>query len=100
MSFFRDYHWTGNIRELKNIIEYAVLFCEENRITMDSLPKKMHIRTELLSNISLTLSPIEQEEKRKIEQLISETGRNLSEVARRSEIARTTLYRKMKKYQL
>ncbi|MBA4537258.1 sigma-54-dependent Fis family transcriptional regulator [Bacillus aquiflavi] len=96
LAFFRHYDWPGNIRELKNIIEYAVLFCKNNRITLDSLPKKLLNN----SNVSSTLTPLEAEEKRKIEQLLLETGRNLSEVARRCEIARTTLYRKIQKYQL
>ncbi|HHW37274.1 MAG TPA: sigma-54-dependent Fis family transcriptional regulator [Bacillales bacterium] len=99
LTIFHDYDWPGNIRELKNIIEYAVLFSEK-RITIDSLPKKFHDQTKSLSNKNPQYSPIEQEEKLTIKQLLSETGGNLSEVARRCKIARSTLYRKMQKYQL
>lgn len=101
LSLFHNYHWPGNIRELKNIIEYAVLFCKDQLITMDVLPKSLHLQSKLLSDKQIChLSPLEQEEKRKIEQLLTKTDFNLSEVARQCDIARSTLYRKMEKYQL
>lgn len=99
LSFLIDYHWPGNIRELRNIIEHAVLFCDGNTITMDALPKRLDTSNEQSSS-SIMPNSLEQEEKRKIEQLLSITGWNLSEVARQCGIARSTLYRKIKKYQL
>lgn len=38
---FYEYNWPGNIRELENIIEYAVNMEESDYITLDSLPKKL-----------------------------------------------------------
>ncbi len=103
-SYLRDYHWPGNIRELENAMEYAVLFCSDNHITMSSLPESLRIRpleNELSQRgVYKKLTPLEQNEKKKIIQLLIETNHNLSEVARRCGIARTTLYRKLKKYNL
>ncbi|WP_235872266.1 sigma-54-dependent Fis family transcriptional regulator [Siminovitchia acidinfaciens] len=103
LSHLNDYNWPGNIRELTNTIEYAVLFSSNNHITLDSLPDTIQnfrpINQQLIDeNPSLTL--LEVQEKEKIKQLIEETSGNLSEVARRCQIARTTLYRKLEKYQL
>lgn len=99
LSFLIEYHWPGNIRELRNIIEHAVLFCDGNRITMDALPKRLDTPNKQSSS-DIIPNSLEQEEKRKIEQMLSITGWNLSEVARQCGIARSTLYRKIKKYQL
>ncbi|WP_318246788.1 sigma-54-dependent Fis family transcriptional regulator [Bacillus norwichensis] len=100
LSLLNQYHWPGNIRELTNTIEYAVLFCSNNHITMDSLPDFFRDSSQGLISEHHELTVLEQEEKNKIKQLIEETGGNLSEVARRCKIARTTLYRKIEKYQL
>lgn len=95
--FFNQYHWPGNIRELMNVMEYAVLFCVDNHITLDSLPDSV-IKRNKKENIQL--SPFELNEKKKISQLIVETNGNISAIARHCEIARTTLYRKIEKYAL
>lgn len=95
LSFLRKYHWPGNIRELENVIEHAVLFANGERIHLQDLPRH------LLSNVVNRLeSPLEKDEKRLLNQLYLETNGNLSEIARRCNIARTTLYRKMKKYNM
>ena len=39
------YHWPGNIRELENVIERAVLFAEGGRITIDELPDPLRTST-------------------------------------------------------
>lgn len=104
LSLLNEYKWPGNIRELTNTIEYAVLFCSNNHITADSLPDSLKYfgeqNRQRLIGENRTLTMLEEEEKKKIEQLIKETGGNLSEVARQCKIARTTLYRKIEKYQL
>lgn len=103
-SALREYHWPGNIRELENAMEYAVLFCNNNRITLDSLPESLRIHLfegePLQRGDFNNLTLLELDEKRKIHQLLIETNHNLSEVARRCGIARTTLYRKLRKYNL
>lgn len=98
--YLKNHHWPGNIRELENTIEHAVLFCKDNHITISSLPDYLRNDEEENQESSETLSPLEQEEKKKIEQLLVYTENNLSEVARRCGIARTTLYRKLNKYHL
>ncbi len=33
-----EYHWPGNVRQLKNVIERGVILCDENRISLKDLP--------------------------------------------------------------
>lgn len=98
LSFFHQYNWPGNIRELMNVMEYAVLFCDSNYITLDSLPNSIIKKNQPTLDVKLT--PLEIGEKENISQLILETKGNISEIARRCKMARTTLYRKIKKYSL
>ncbi len=98
---FYEYDWPGNIRELMNVLEYSVLFSYENNISVDVLPKSLWKFSKVrLEEGNPKLSPLELEEKMKLHELIMETNNNLSEVARRCQIARTTLYRKLDKYDL
>src|SRR5699024_3381871 len=101
LQFFHRYDWPGNIRELLNVMEYAVLCNENNRITFNSLPHSiLDKKEEAFRRKDKRLSTLEEKEKEHIAQLIYETNGNLSEVARRLDIARTTLYRRIKKYNL
>ena len=100
IDFFHQYEWPGNIRELMNVMEYAILFSEDDRITLESLPKSLLDKQEVTTEDYVEFTKIEQMERELIIQLIKETDGNLSEVARRCNIARTTLYRKMKKYRI
>jgi DNA-binding NtrC family response regulator len=42
LKYLMNYHWPGNIRELQNVVERAILICEKSRITSDNLPKSVH----------------------------------------------------------
>ena len=97
VELFRNYDWPGNIRELMNVMEYAVLF-SDHTITMESLPTSLSEKMEQMNE--LELSRFEKHERQNIVDLLIETDGNLSEVARRCNIARTTLYRRMRKYQI
>lgn len=101
LAFFNQYHWPGNIRELMNVMEYAILFCENNYITLDSLPNTIINKNKYATeHENIQLTPLEIREKEEISQLILETNGNISEVARRCKVARTTLYRRIEKYAL
>jgi DNA-binding NtrC family response regulator len=42
MEALCNYHWPGNIRELMNVIERAVLLCKSDMITLEELPSVFH----------------------------------------------------------
>src|SRR5690625_2188565 len=103
LTLFDQLKWRGNIRELQNILEFAVLFNHNDHITIKSLPEQLitNAKQNKKENaVDDQFTPLEREEKRKIEQLLRETNGNISEVARRCNIARTTLYRKMERYDI
>ena len=94
----QSYSWPGNIRELRNVIERAVLLSEQRSISI----KDLHFdgnsgnRSTYLDS-SLTLSELE---KQHIERVLQEERGRVEKAARRLGIPRSSLYQKLKKYQL
>jgi len=90
-----DYDFPGNVRELQNLIERAVLLSSGSRLDLDEwLPQPSdHPR----AAGSPTLTQIEQDHI--VQQLRSRNG-NLALVAKDLGISRTTLWRRMKAYQI
>lgn len=102
-NFFFNYTWPGNIRELRNAIEHAVIFCQEAEIENSHLPHYLaDIKTKQTEihhgHPGLTIR--ERAEMEQIRNLLFQTGWNISAVAKKLKIARSTLYRKLKKYHL
>ncbi len=102
LNFFGEYDWPGNIRELQNVLEYAAIFCISNELTVNDLPAYLSERFKSAS--ADTRCPegtyLENEEQKILIRLLEETDWNLSAAAKKLGIARTTLYRKLKKYRL
>ena len=90
------YQWPGNIRELKHLIERAIIMCEGDTISSsDFLINNDKNETSIKSNLN-----IEELEKNAIKSALKKHNGNLSKAAKELGLGRTTLYRKMSKYDL
>jgi DNA-binding NtrC family response regulator len=95
IDFMMTYEWKGNIRELENCIERAVVVGKKDLITMKDLPFDTD---DYLSGINdRTLKTME---KKYIEKILSENRWNISRSAEILGIDRVTLYNKIRKYKL
>ncbi len=83
--------WSGNIRELRNLIEREVIFCRNEWVGLESLQKQAGSET----NDQQELVPLKEMEKRYIQKVLKYTGNNKSMAARILEISRTTLRDKL-----
>ena len=88
--------WSGNVRELKQKIQTAVLLCEGSNITEDDL--ELYVEQDT-SPICYTLKDVQQEKER-IRQALEQCGGNKKSAAKLLKIGRTTLYAKIKEYGL
>lgn len=93
-----QYDWPGNIRELRNIIERAVIISEQNEIGMKEL-LSLFPKSQSMTKKTASLTEEKQLlEKERIEQVLKQTHGNKSAAAKELAMSRVTLYKKIKKY--
>jgi DNA-binding NtrC family response regulator len=123
LAVMRRYPWPGNVRELENAVERAVLLCRRPQIDIADLPETLQAMqmnasgtgdssppigagaasadTGVIATAAMPLSvALEGPERRIIEQALRRNGYNRQATAAELDINRTTLYKKMRKYQL
>ena len=92
------YSWPGNIRELRNVIERAVLLSEQKHITLNDLHFDGHAQVGApFFDSRLTLVELE---KQHIERVLQEEKGRVEKAAKRLGIPRSSLYQKLKKHQI
>ncbi|MDB5134681.1 MAG: sigma-54-dependent Fis family transcriptional regulator [Mucilaginibacter sp.] len=94
------YNWPGNIRELKNVIERAVILCDGNELDETLLPHEIKHIAPLKTNQTLSAFDLSSVEKLHIQRVLNHTHGNRAEAARLLNIGIATLYRKLKEYGL
>jgi len=107
----KSYDYPGNIRELENIIEHAMVMAENEEITLEDLPEALHPSYAipesryLLSQVAKPQSEDTEElslaelERRHIIKVF-EKYKNVSQTAEKLGISRTTLWRKLEEYKV
>ena len=93
--FFKKHRWPGNIRELKNCIERAVIFCELDYISPNDFSNQYQ-KFDQVSSEQIE-SAIEQLNKEAILTALENSGWKKQEAAKTLNINRRTLYNRMKK---
>jgi transcriptional regulator with PAS, ATPase and Fis domain len=128
MQLLKAYHWPGNIRELKNVIERAVILADRFELTPDVLPNEIlktnnhqytenprtlltredsppsntvyHSQLPAANLVSDNAVDLKSVEQEHIMRVLSMVNGNKSEAAKRLDIGLATLYRKLKEYNL
>lgn len=91
----RDYAWPGNVRELKHTMERAVILCEN----MVLEPEDLRLYEDHLS-ATMPSFKLDEVEKHTILKVFEKCRGNHSKAAQMLNISRTTLYAKLKKYEI
>jgi DNA-binding NtrC family response regulator len=89
------YDWPGNVRELENAIERAVVVGKERQIMPENLPILCHEPLQAPRNNSL-----KEVEKAHIRQILTDYDWNIARSAKTLGIDRSTLYSKIKRYEI
>ena len=99
MELLKGHVWSGNIRELQNCIEKAVILCDGEVLTASDIELPQG-RAGLHGTVMSGNETLEETEEKAIRAAMARFGGNLSMVAKSLEISRPTLYAKLKKYNI
>lgn len=105
MEVLLTYHWPGNIRELRNLIQRLVILADDPVIDKDTLLSifqhdqsvEIHPSVEHTHSLPQETRAIE---KQLIEETLKQLNGNKTQTAKRLGISRVTLYNKIKKYNI
>lgn len=93
----KQHQWNGNIRELKNVMERAVILMNDE-LTVENLP--FELQHAITAPRQLSAFDLASAEKIHIQKVLNYTNGNKTETAKLLNIALTTLYRKLDEYKL
>jgi DNA-binding NtrC family response regulator len=106
IEILNRHDWQGNVRELRNVLERAILMTTGPVLTKESLPEELRqssaadsMKANSVSS-RLDMKSLEQVEKDAIISMIERLGGNMTAVARELGIAKSTLYVKLKKFDI
>jgi len=100
-SAMQQYAWPGNLRELRNVVEHAVIFASSNRIEVSDLPEQLNQagrapQSEVRVGMKIPLEELETEHIRRV---LAQSS-TMEEAAQVLGISRGTLYERKKKLSL
>jgi DNA-binding NtrC family response regulator len=98
-----DYSWPGNVRELQNAMEYAVVLCRQDVITVKELPAEVQLPAALQQGERSPsgrpgVQSLDDVERATILQALAQCHGNKKKAAELLGIQRPTLYNKLKRY--
>jgi DNA-binding NtrC family response regulator len=103
LKALENYEWHGNVRELENVIERAMVMEDTNEITLASLPQHIAKKDDFgfvdedIVDVPLTQAK-EHFEKKYLLKLLDHLKGNITQAAQVAELPRQNLYQKFKKY--
>ncbi len=99
LKILMDYHWPGNVRELENAIERAIVTCRSGELTDEDFSFLADAGPSRPWQIPAGVT-LQEMEKQVIAATIQRTGGNIKESASILGIDRSTLYEKIKRYEI
>jgi len=95
LDAFMSHDWPGNVRQLKNTIERAVVLAQGGRITLNDLPEDflMHCKR---PDADRAVKPLKVLERQAINEALLVCGGNISKAAKQLGISRKTFYKRLK----
>lgn len=108
MSYLQDYNWPGNVRDLENAVQSAMIVAQEEIIQSENLPLRIRGYPELTDETDFKKNGLEEYtkqlsmkiEKELIIKTLEECHNNRTNTANLLKISRKTLFNKMKNYGL
>ena len=110
MELLTEYPWPGNVREVENAVERAVVLCREERISLEDFPREIREFRHKAAHDPLALPEdgesfslnerLNEIESGMIQKVLQECHGNVAAAARKLGLSRQNLLYKMNKYQI
>ena len=100
MKILKEYNWPGNIRELSNVIERALIISAGDYITPGDLPFGLLTKNDHFSSKNNVVDLLKEYERDIIIKTIGKCGGNMTKAAELLKYSRAKFYRKLAKYKI
>jgi len=101
LNILMEYDYPGNVRELENIIEHASVMCQSTKIRTSHLPPELSPQSaRVIIDEEVSQPPLQVFEKQLLQEILEKHNGNKILTAKELGLHRSTLWRKMKKYNL
>lgn len=104
LNYLKGLEWSGNVRELKNLVERLIILTRKNTIDLDDIQKPVSTGTTMIDDIIFTSRTFQEFKDRAeaayIKHQLEVYNWNISKAAEAMDIERAHLYTKIKKYGL
>jgi len=101
VGIFENYDWPGNVREIKNVIQRAVLVCSDTVLAAEHLPPRLLPEQRSQPTVSFEMgTSLSEVEREMIIQALAFTGNNRKHAAEILGISRRSLYNKLDKHDI
>jgi transcriptional regulator of acetoin/glycerol metabolism len=101
LKLLENFNWPGNIRQLRNVLRTSTALCENNLVTVNDLPEEIRnivYDDEFSDGPETNLNALAIAERDALLSELEEMHWNISRVAKKLDLSRNTLYRRMKRF--
>ncbi|HZG72828.1 MAG TPA: sigma-54-dependent Fis family transcriptional regulator [Chondromyces sp.] len=95
-----DYHWPGNLREMRNVMEQIDIFCDDEVVAVDYIPEYIMEQLEKKDDKGNLYQSVTKETKRDTLIVTLKASRSVSEAAQKLGVSSSTLYRWASEYEI
>jgi len=101
IGILENYDWPGNVREMKNVIQRAVLVCDQKKLKIEHLPIRLRKEKRQAETLTFKIgTPLDSVERDMVLMALRMAGNNRTKAANLLGISRRAIYNKLRKHKI